>query len=190
MLDTTPPIVDYRGIHSKDGAFYSKTKTLCNHCANPICDEFAAQLCGEFVPTIKFTSLKGIEGEFNTFRIGDAWSRRVSEGMTVALMNSKKNVIMCFAEVTSVFVGDKFALADMFSQDNHSIKALDVIDDVPEKMLKRLKNASGTMIYNANERATVIYLKVIDYAKNEKEAVGERVITQREEREIRKFLET
>lgn len=169
MLKQVTPIVDYRGIHLKDGDFLSNTKILCNHCANPVCDDYAAKSCSEFTPTLKFKRTIGFEGEFNTFRIGRAWSKRVTEGMTVALMSAKDSRIVGYADVTRVYAGKKEALAEMFGKDNHCARALNITEDVPATMLRRLKNASGTMIYNSNPDATIIYMRMIKDAQNEEE---------------------
>lgn len=154
--------LSYRGIELKQGLFVSKTKTLCDSCANPCCSDFAAKECRDFVPVIKFRPpIRGFSGRFNTFRMGNVWAKRASPGVIMGLANAKTEEIFGYAKVTEVHTGPKQDLAKLFALDNHNIRALEITENVAEVMLRRLKNSSGTRAYNATDVATVIYMEMI-----------------------------
>lgn len=150
------------GIHlNADGVFVSNTKILCEQCANSFCENYAAKYCKDFTPTIPFIKgAKGLEGEFNTFRLGTAWSKRLKPGMIVAL--SVNNEHHSFARVKSVISGDKVEMAEKYGKDNHSIKHSGITENFGEAMLKRIKNTCGTRSFNNYDTATVIYLSKLD----------------------------
>lgn len=146
---------------TEDGTFISNTKILCEQCANPYCENYAAKYCRDFTPTIPFIkNAKGLTGRFNTFRLGDAWSRRLREGMIVAMSVGDERV--GFAKVERVICGDKVEMANQFGKDNHSIKHCGIVENFGEAMLKKIKNTCGTRSFNQYANATVIYLNAIE----------------------------
>lgn len=170
---STQPIPNMRRIRPIDvGAtreFVSKAD-LCLHCgALPTCTIRARQQrvwrllaekqCGQFQPVLTFQSLAGMEGRFNTFRMGGAWARRVVPGTVVALMDRSKTIV-AHARVYKVDYGDKHAMAREHGASNHLILARGTRGlTVEEAMLKVLRNVFGKLIFEAQPKATVIYLE-------------------------------
>lgn len=156
--------VNYCGIYKRGDEYFSNTKVLCNHCgANSVCGDYAAKQCRSYIPIIKFTPpIRGLVGEFNTFRIGKAWGNRLSDGTVVCLADSKKSEIVGYARITKIYIGDKYKMARMYARDNHTMRALEVKRHIAETMLKRLKSTSGTRLFECSDLVTVIYMVIID----------------------------
>ena len=150
------------GIKLSENIFTSKTKILCESCATRGCENYAASYCRDYTITIPFKqSAKGLEiDRFNTFRLGDAWAKRVVPGMRVAL--SRHGKVVKYATVENVFNGDKLEMAKMFAKDNHTIMSIEVNESAEQKMLKLLKNTCGTRSFNHYKTVTVIYLNTVD----------------------------
>lgn len=157
-------VTDLRGIRRLSDSFVSDGRILCHRCGiRSMCADFAATECREFAPILKFKPpLLGFEGNFATFRLGAAWSRRVAPGDTVALMNAKTGEIFMYAEVTAVYLGDKREMAELHGKNGHRLKAKGIVENVGEAMLKCLKNAYGTRAFNNASQATVIYLRAVE----------------------------
>lgn len=153
---------NYRGITLNEGTYQAAKEVLCGKCLHPVCQDFAAMRCEDFTPALKFKPpMRGFEFEtFNTFRIGDAWSKRLKPGSLIAIVNARTNEVFGHAEVTAVYVGDKREMADRHGQFNHNIQALEIRDNIAQTMLKRLKNSSGSRVYDGSEQVTVIYLRL------------------------------
>lgn len=154
----------YRDINLSNNIYIATKNTLCSRCKHPACADFAAMQCEDFTPSLKFKPpLRGFDQiRFNTFRCGKAWSRRLQKGSLIAIVNSKTDEIFCHAYVTEIYFGEKHQMADLHGKFNHTMLSLNVVDNIVETMLKRLKSTSGSMIYNSSESVSVIYLKVID----------------------------
>lgn len=154
-------ITNLRGVTLTRETYTSKGEVLCSRCQNIICENYAAQICREFVPPIKFSkSAKGLDlPRFNTFRIGEAWHKRLYVGKQVALV--KEDEIVSMAIVEALHIGEKEEMAENFAHENHSIIALDVKENIPEVMLKRLRNTSGKLFYDMSKLITVIYLRPV-----------------------------
>lgn len=160
---STLPSLNNRGITLIDGVSYSQ-KSLCVRCHHPICSNYATLSCKDFTPALTFKyPIKGIENEiFNTFRIGKAWSKRVSAGSLVCLVETKNNTVVTHCKVLSVYVGEKLEMAKRYGKDNHTMQSMNLShesdDIIAISMLERLRKTSGNMIYNSSDYVTVIYL--------------------------------
>lgn len=100
----------------------------------------------------------GIEGEFNTFRLGGAWAKRVQSGDTVILMNKKECCVVCLARVLAVHVGRLNELSALYGCRNHNQKHLPAMgagERVTAAMIKRY----GPQKCRDTSRVTVIELK-------------------------------
>ncbi|MGZ8172965.1 MAG: hypothetical protein ACXWT0_03830 [Methylobacter sp.] len=155
------PSYNYRDITLNSGVYQAAKEVLCSRCIHPVCADFAALRCHDFTPALKFKPpLRGFDNAtFNTFRCGVAWSKRVTPGSLVALVNAKTDEAFGYAKVTAAHVGEKRSMAELHGEFNHSIQALEIKTNIADVMLKRLKNSSGSMIYNNNDKVTVIYLE-------------------------------
>jgi len=145
-------VVENDRFHMKSG--------LCNACGNrhscSIKSE-ATQLCTDYQPVIPFMKLDGMGEEFNTFRLGSAWARRVKPGQAIGLLNRQGEKIG-EAVVKAVHCGDKEEMLNEHARYNHLMIAKP--HDNPAAELKRLiRNMYGTN-YLANASSfSVIYLK-------------------------------
>lgn len=155
---------NYRDIVLDHDTYQAKKSILCTRCRHPCCSDYAALRCNDFTPSLKFKPpLLGFDNAvFNTFRCGEAWSKRLKPGSLVAIVNSKTDEVFAHARVTAVHVGEKHEMAEAHGEFNHSIQALKIKDKIAQMMLKRLKNSSGSLIYNNNENVTVIYLEMLN----------------------------
>lgn len=162
-MQTAQHSFNFRGIKIVDGSYQSK-KSLCDRCFHPVCSDFAATDCKDMTFALKFNRpLRGFDLPlFNTFRIGEAWSKRLMPGSIVALVDSETDKPFSYAKVISVHCGGKESMARLYGQFNHNIQALKIVDNIATVMLNRLKNASGTLIYNNSDKATVVFLETIE----------------------------
>lgn len=152
---------NFRGITITDG-IHSANKSLCDRCFHPVCSDYSTLSCQDFTPALKFKALIGFDNErFNTFRIGAAWSKRLKPDSLVAIVNAKTDELFAHCRVTEVYCGNKVQMADLHGYFNHSMLALNITDNIAFHMLKRLKNSSGSMIYNSSDTVSVIYLEKI-----------------------------
>lgn len=159
----THPSLNNRGITLIDDISYSK-RSLCVRCHHPVCSNYATLSCKDFIPAITFKyPIKGIDNDvFNTFRIGEAWFKRVKEGSLVALVEVKENTIVGYCKVLSVYVGGKLEMAKLYGKDNHTMQSMNLShesnDIIALSMLDRLRKTNGKMIYDSSDFVTVIYL--------------------------------
>ena len=112
------------------------------------------KMCYYFIPVLKFRNPCGMDGKFNTIRLGMAWTKRVTRGTVVALMTTKFDVFGR-AAVTSILSGTKEDMVERYAIDNHRL----LVDGTQRSMEDILRGSYGRMIYDNNEFATVIYLR-------------------------------
>lgn len=106
----------------------------------------------DFVPPIV-----GIEGSFNTFRLGLFYSKRLQAGDIVYLMDNREKRVIGKAEVTGVDCG---ALSDMLASHarmNHAV--LFHMDGHAEALGGILRRFYGPHIAVPSKKTTVIHLK-------------------------------
>ena len=162
--------LSYRDITLSDNTYTATKRVLCDRCDHPVCSNFAAMQCADFTPRLNFKApLMGFDfPRFNTFRCGTAWVKRLQKGSLVAIFNTKTYTVVGHAYVTEVHFGNKQRMAELHGLFNHSMLALEIVDNIAETMLKRLKNSSGSMIYNSSDDVSVIYLEMLDGNEKEK----------------------
>lgn len=116
--------------------------------------------CPEFQAPLKFQDKRGTQGlDWNTIRIGPAWSNRLKPGDTVALVD-KFDIKYGSALVTRVYVGDREAMLRFHSRFNHTMME-DKASDPVEKLTKVLISSYGPGIYATCREISVIYLKTL-----------------------------
>lgn len=103
----------------------------------------------------------GIEGEFNTFRLGGAWAKRVQPGDTVILMSKKECGVICRATVVAVHVGRLDELGALYGFRNHNQKHLPV-EGAGERITAAMVKRYGPQKCRDTSRVTVIELKRIE----------------------------
>jgi len=111
--------------------------------------------CGTYVPVIGFTDPTGTDGEFNTFRRGLGWARRLVIGQRVGLYDLKADRMVGYARVEAIVSGVLGDLLLSHSAFNHLMKALPV-DDAPEALQRVLRKAYGTTYAAPSETFSVI----------------------------------
>ena len=105
-----------------------------------------------FIPPIV-----GVNGDFNTFRMGRRYAS-LSEGEEVFLMDEKRKVIFGRATVLDVSVGPLSALCAVFASENHT--ELDKTDgESAERLYRTLSRIYGPHIVSPNKTATVVKLR-------------------------------
>lgn len=109
-----------------------------------------------FIPPIE-----GVEGTFNTFRLGGTYAKRLNAGDEVLLMNEKSKTVFGRARVESVEVGELWDLCVVHASANHTELANEP-NEAPERLLKTVQKIYGPHIAPAGKRTTVIYLKRIE----------------------------
>lgn len=98
--------------------------------------------------------LVGLEGDFNTFRIGGKWYKTLEVGDKVALMDEKNKKIVSFAKVTKLDKGKLNEMLEKHAYLNHT--GLGAID-----LGKFILKIYGPHIVNDTKLTTVIYLRTL-----------------------------
>ncbi|MDX5412857.1 MAG: hypothetical protein LPK02_07395 [Rhodobacterales bacterium] len=153
-------------------------RSICNHCGRQKCKlraylsrvpvEMAVarvQSCAWFIPVLGFSVLDGLDlVEWNTVRIGAAWSNRLQVGKRVYIANTVAKKIVGSAVVTYSDTARLDQILAMHAVQNHAIQAEIATgktrpEDAATRLLRILKNAYGTSIAAESRPASVIYLR-------------------------------
>lgn len=105
--------------------------------------------------------MQGIEGEFNTFRLGGAWAKRVQPTDKVILMDKKAMGMLGWGEVIAIHIGRLDDLSALYGSRNHNQKHLPqegAGDRVTAAMIKRY----GPNLCRYDSKCCVIELKLIE----------------------------
>ena len=170
----TPMIkADMRYIHFRQEPkpHYSSKRLLCDHCGRQSrCPDEAGnrdrwtqiKTCDAFMPVLAFKPPHvGMETEFNTFRMGPAWTKRVAPGSLVGLLDTQTQSVFAQATVQRVIAGQREEMAHAHGYMNHLEISHGSSDraESAERTLKALRRLYGNLIYTNNPSVTVIYLK-------------------------------
>jgi len=109
-----------------------------------------------FIPPIS-----GVESEFNTFRLGSAYTKRLKEGDQVFLMNEKEKAVFGRAVVVSIENAPLNELCVMHGSKNHTQIGQEAIT-APERLFHLLTRIYGPHIAKPDKKATAIYLRRIE----------------------------
>lgn len=105
-----------------------------------------------FIPPVM-----GVDGDFNTFRLGRKLAT-LAEGAEVFLMDEKRKVVFGRAIVLDVSVGPLSALCAVYASENHT--ELDKDDgNHAERLYRTLEKIYGPHIVTPNKTATVVKLR-------------------------------
>lgn len=160
---------------SESGGFTTLTKAqknskvLCSYCAYLDC-KIKNQLakinnniklslidCKLYQFPLVFRDASGTEDYFNTFRVGRAWSKRLTDGLLVGLVD-KEGSLFGRAKVEDVLLLPKSQALQEHAYKNHLM--LNCLEkEAPEKLCKILRNSYGNLVYSRSEELSVIYLK-------------------------------
>lgn len=105
--------------------------------------------------------MSGIEGEFNTFRLGPAWSKRVESGEIVILMDKKQCSSMGYAEVTAIHVGKLLEMSTLHARRNHNQIGLDT-EGAGERLIANMMRRYGPAKCGHTKTVTVVYLRKLE----------------------------
>lgn len=105
--------------------------------------------------------MSGIDGEFNTFRLGVAWSKRVAPGDTVLLIDRKQFSVIGKAQVTDVKVGSLRDMSALHARHNHNQKGLDP-QGADERLMSNMIKRYGPHKCLHTTKVTVIGMKRIE----------------------------
>lgn len=103
----------------------------------------------------------GVEGEFNTFRLGGFYAKNLSPGETVFLLNEKEKIVFGRAVVESIDVGKLGEMVAIHAHKNHTELTNDPMT-APERLGQTLRKIYGPHIATLTRKTTVIYLKRLD----------------------------
>lgn len=107
-----------------------------------------------------YPPMSGIDREFNTFRLGLAWSKRVCAGETVLLMDKKQFGLIGIAEVVEVHTGKLREMSALHGSRNHNQKHLPP-DGAGERVVAAMVKRYGPNKCNYDSTVTVIYLREV-----------------------------
>ena len=109
-----------------------------------------------FIPPIL-----GVEGKFNTFRIGGFYNKNLKEGDEVFLLNEKEKAVFGIARVESVEIGRLDEMCILHGDMNHGELA-NISNDAPQKLFKTIQKIYGPHIAPPQKLTTVLYLQRIN----------------------------
>lgn len=102
--------------------------------------------------------MMGIEGHFNTVRLGTKWSKCLNVGDRVLLVDKRKSEVMKSATVEAVAVGKLGEMAQLHAAQNHNQRGLDATG-APRRLIDNMIKRYGPNMCDENKRVTVIYLR-------------------------------
>lgn len=114
------------------------------------------------VPVIGFIPpVEGVEAEFNTFRLGSSFIKRLQAGDEVFLMDEKNKVVFGKAQVLRMESGQLGELCLLHAAKNHRELHHDA-EGAPERLFRYLQRVYGPHIAVHSKKACVIYLRRIE----------------------------
>lgn len=156
----------------------AKNNLLCDYCAwkreapgYPACSIFEQvrevqkkgavpmiRVCAQYQPVITFQKTGGLEGRFNTFRLGVAWFNRLTPGVVVGMANAKDDAIFGKARVIEVIHGPYEEMIDKHAYKNHLLVGLEP-EDAAAKMKEIIPKSYGPLVVARASVLSVIYLQ-------------------------------
>lgn len=111
------------------------------------------------ISLISFVSpVTGVDAEFNTFRLGEAYAKRLNPNDVVALINEKTKHLFGFAQVTKLVTGRLDELCAIHAYMNHT-QLGEPATEAPAQVYKTLQRIYGPHIVKPDKKATVIYMR-------------------------------
>lgn len=151
----------------------AKAIHLCDFCAvNSMCithkrlasivDEFDTSAviseCAGYRPHLTFRDETGLDGLFNTVRLGKAWHDRVTPGALVTLWHSKEDREIGVARVVDRLIGRYCDIAPDHAHRNHTQLHLER-EGAEQRLMKVLTGSYGTTFMKPERMVSVIYLQ-------------------------------
>lgn len=110
----------------------------------------------DFIPPIN-----GVDGEFNTFRLGHTMLKKLKVGDEVFLMDGKAKVVFGRARVEAIEAGTLGEQCLVHAHHNHSELA-NAPETAPERLFAYIQKIYGPHIATHNKRSCVINLKRLE----------------------------
>ena len=104
----------------------------------------------------------GLEGEFNTFRIGMKLHRQLKAGDFVSLLDTKEQAIFGRAQVISTDMGTLAEVCAIHAPKNHSELPNTDPHNAPARLFALVQKLYGPHIAGVQKKTSVIYLKRIE----------------------------
>jgi len=103
----------------------------------------------------------GTEEEFNTFRLGGFYTKHLSPGEEVFLLNEKEKLIFGRARVQRIETGKLAEMIQAHAADNHAV--LDGERELaPDRLMAILTKFYGPHIATPTKKTTVVYMRRIE----------------------------
>lgn len=139
---------------SSDKDALCKACALYNDC--PTRQSKQIESCFDFMPVFAFTDGTNLDkAVFNTIRIGEAWSKRLEIGQTIAIYDKKADTLMMAKVVDIDWSIDKEIMLERHAAINHLGMNL---SNPPSELSKILQNNYGKGFYSKSKGLTAIYL--------------------------------
>lgn len=103
----------------------------------------------------------GVDGEFNTFRLGGFYTKHLKPGEEVLLLDEKAKMVFGRAEVVSIETGGLGEMCLIHGHKNHTELANDPLT-APERLHDTLRRIYGPHIATIAKKTTVLYLRRIE----------------------------
>lgn len=104
----------------------------------------------------------GVDGVFNTFRLGSFYSKNLKIGEHVFLLDEKTKRVFGKAEVTEIITGKLKEMCELHGQNNHTELVKEDRSNSAESLMLLLRKIYGPHIATDNKGSTVIYMKRIE----------------------------
>lgn len=104
----------------------------------------------------------GLDGEFNTFRIGTKLHRQLKAGDFVSLLDTKEEAIFGRAQVVSTDLGTLAEMCAIHSPNNHTEIPAPDKQNSPARLFAYVQKLYGPHIAGFSKKTSVIYLKRIE----------------------------
>lgn len=110
-----------------------------------------------------YPPIVGLENEFNTVRLGIAWSKRLNIGDEVYLSDNKERKVIGKAVVTDIQKGKLQEICETHAENNHiNISCLELEGfNASLRLMNVIQKFYGPHIALPTKMATVIYLRRI-----------------------------
>lgn len=110
-----------------------------------------------------YPPIVGLENEFNTVRLGIAWSKRLNIGDEVYLSDNKERKVIGKAVVTDIQKGKLQEICEIHAANNHINKEFQESADYSAslKLMNVIQKFYGPHVALPTKMATVIYLRRI-----------------------------
>ena len=103
----------------------------------------------------------GVEDEFNTFRLGGFYQKRLSPGDEVLLLNEKEKIVFGRAQVRSIEVGTLGEMLLIHAHKNHTEIGNDP-NTAPERLNETIRRIYGPHVATLTKKTTVLHMKRLE----------------------------